>query len=147
MADHLHNTPAPFVSRPGEGKRLPLTGLLKASDKETTSGFEVIEYQGPLTPPPHVHREHDEAFYIVEGLFTFVLGRDEHPAPAGSLVFVPRGTRHGFTASDGASALLVVVPGGLEGFFVELGAGLEAGRTSAEVRAALAGRYDSYPAD
>jgi len=71
-----------------------------------------------------------------------------NPAPAGSLVFVPRGTtRHGFTASDGASALLVVVPGGLEGFFVELGAGLEAGRTSAEVRAALAGRYDSYPAD
>jgi hypothetical protein len=42
--------------------------------------------------------------------------------------------------------LLFIIPGGLEGFFRELGAGLEAGKPSAEIRAGLAGKYDSFPA-
>jgi len=144
MTEMSSNT---LVSGPGEGKRLPLVGLMKASAGPTSGAFEVIEYHGPLQPPPHVHREHEEAFYILEGTFTFSLDGQDHQAPAGSFVIVPRGTPHGFTAADGARALLLIVPAGLEGFFQELGAGLESGRTSAEMRAALAGRYDAYPVD
>jgi hypothetical protein len=33
----------------------------------------------------------------------------------------------------------------MAGFFEELGAGREAGRAEAEVRAALAEKYDTYP--
>jgi hypothetical protein len=39
-------------------------------------------------------------------------------------MFVPRGTRHGFTVEAGSKALLFIIPGGLGGFFRELGAGL-----------------------
>jgi quercetin dioxygenase-like cupin family protein len=87
----------------------------------------------------------EEAFYVLEGSFTFVLGQETVEAPARSFVFVPRGTRHGFTVQPGSRALLLVAPAGLEGFFTELGGGLEAGRSGAEIREALAGRYDSTP--
>jgi hypothetical protein len=46
----------------------------------------------------------------------------------------------------GSRALLLIVTAGLEGFFAELGTRIAAGRSSAEMREALAGRYDSHPA-
>jgi mannose-6-phosphate isomerase-like protein (cupin superfamily) len=137
----------PHLSRPGEGTPLPLLGLLKASAVHSGGTFEVIEYHGPLQPPPHVHRGREEAFYILEGTFRFVLGDQQHEAPAGSLIVIPRGVRHGFVADSGARALLFVAPAGLGGFFEELGTGLSSGKSSAETRAALADRYDSYPAE
>jgi len=122
-------------------------GTLRVSALETEGSFEVIEYKGPAIPPPHVHRERDEAFYILNGSFTFTLGRETVEAPAGTMTLVRRGTRHGFTTSPGARALLIIAPAGLEGFFRELGQGLAAGKSGLELRAALAGKYDSEPAD
>lgn len=135
----------PFVVLPGEGQQLPMFGQLKVSSAQTGGTFEVIEYQGPAVPPPHVHHERDECFFILEGQFTFILGTREVKVPANSFVVIPRGMRHGFKAKEGARALLFVIPAGLEGFFRELGEGLAAGRSSAELRAALARKYDSEP--
>jgi mannose-6-phosphate isomerase-like protein (cupin superfamily) len=134
-----------FRSAPGEGQILPKTGRLKVSSAQTGGAFEIIELDGRGGPPAHVHHNHDECFWIIAGLFTFTLGTDKVEAPANSVVFVPRGTRHGFTHSEGARALVFVVPAGLEGFFLELGEGLAAGRSEAELRAALVGKYDSEP--
>jgi len=117
-----------------------------ASGGQTGGAFEVFELVDPATPPPHVHRQREEAFYVIEGRFTFVLGHDTIDAPAGSFVFVPRGTRHGFTTLPGSKGLLIVSPAGLEGFFEELSRGLTEGRPPAELRAALAEGYDSTPA-
>ena len=135
----------PLVVRPGEGERLPSIGSLSLSDAQTGGGFEVIDYTGPATPPPHVHVDHDEVFYVVEGSLRFVLGHEPVDAPKGTVVFVPRRMRHGFTVEPDSKALLFIIPGGLEGFFRDLGAGLAAGRSSADVRDELAGKYDSFP--
>jgi quercetin dioxygenase-like cupin family protein len=137
--------PRPIVLRPGDGEQLPSVGTLRASAADTGGAFEVIEYTGPATPPPHVHKEHDEIFFILTGTFRFVLGQDTAEAPQGAIVLVPRGWRHGFTVEPGSTALLITIPAGLEGFFKELGAGLAEGRPSSEIRASLAGKYDSYP--
>ncbi len=137
-----------IVSKPGEGQPLPGVGRVRISSAQTSGAFEVIELgtrPGGGGPPPHIHHDHEEYFFIVEGTYTFVVGNREVEAPAGSVVFVPRGTPHAFKAPAGASALLFVIPAGLEGFFRELGAGLMAGRPEAEVRAELAGKYDSKP--
>lgn len=136
--------PHPFVSRAGDGERMPI-GHLRLSAAQTGRSLEVIELSGAATPPPHVHRERDELFYILEGSYRFVLGHEPVETSRGALVFVPRGTRHRFTAEPGSKALLFIIPGGLEGFFRELGAGLAAGKPGAEVRAELAGKYDSFP--
>ena len=136
---------AAYVSLPGEGKPLPLVGLLKVPSANTGGSFELIEYHGPVQPPPHVHREREEVFYIVQGTFTFLLGEEQLQAPAGSLVLIPRGVTHSFRAPKDGRALLLITPAGLGDFFEELGSGLEAGKTPTEMRSALAGRYDSEP--
>ncbi len=130
----------PQVIRPGEGERLPFGRLI------ATEAFEALELSGPgQGPPPHVHRHHDELFYVLEGRVGFLLEEEAVDAPAGTVVLVPRGTRHGFSRPPGARLLAVTVPAGLAGFFRELGAAVAEGRPSAETRAALAGRYDSHP--
>ncbi len=134
------------LSKTGEGQILGKSGLrLKVSSAQTGGAFEVIELAGPGSPPPHVHQDHDECFYIIEGIYTFTLGTEEMEAPADSVVFVHHGTPHAFKHSEGARALVFLIPAGLEDFFHELGEGIAAGRSEAELRAALAGKYDSWP--
>lgn len=142
---------SPLVIAPEGGEPLthiPLT--LRVNAEQSGGAFEVYESRRPdgpaaVPPPPHVHRDHDELFYVLAGRFTFVLGHETASAEPGSLVVVPRGTRHGFKPEPGSRLLIVTIPAGLEGFFRELGESLAAGRSDAEIRAALAGRYDSHP--
>ncbi len=134
-----------FLSTTGEGKSLPVPGRVKVSAAQTGGMFEMIEFIGPGSPLPHVHQNHDECFYIIEGTYTFTLGSEQVQAPADSVVFVPRGTRHSFKPSDGARAFVFIVPAHLEEFFRELGAGLAAGRPEPELRAELGRKYDSQP--
>ena len=47
---------------------------------------------------PHVHREHTDSFYVLEGELTFRIGPDLEPvtAPADTFVAVPPNVIHGF---------------------------------------------------
>ncbi len=141
----------PFVVSADGREWSPFAPLILARAAETGGSFEAYEIaqrrieQGVPGPPPHVHQGHEEAFYIVEGRFTFTLGEDEVDAPAGSLVVVPRGTRHAFRMDPGARCVVFAIPAGLAGFFEELTAARVAGGADAEVRAALARKYDSLP--
>jgi hypothetical protein len=65
--------PGPFVALPEQGSALPFIGTAKATEDQTAGSFELIELSGPTGPPPHVHREHDEGFFILDGSFRFVL--------------------------------------------------------------------------
>ncbi len=135
-----------FCSAPGEGQLLPTRGRLKVSAVQSGGAFEVIEL-GPGSPPPHIHHEHEECFYVIEGHYTFTVGMEQLEAPAGSVVFIPRGTRHAFKRGEDSRALVFVTPAGLEGFFRELGEGLAAGRPEVDLRSELAGKYDSEPVE
>ncbi|MTD52878.1 cupin domain-containing protein [Amycolatopsis pithecellobii] len=143
-----HMRPAqPLVMGPDEGRELPMIGRVAVSGAQTGGAFELIDFRGNVAcPPPHIHREREECIQVLEGLFTFTIGTEEVEVAPGSWVYVPRGTRHGFTASADARALILVTPAGLEGFFAELGGGLAAGTPTQELRAALKGRFDSVPA-
>jgi len=60
----------------------------------------------------HVHHQDDEAWYVLEGVLGFRVGDDVVEAPAGSAVFVPRGTPHSYwNAGEGpARYVLVMTP-------------------------------------
>jgi uncharacterized cupin superfamily protein len=51
---------------------------------------------GAEGPPLHAHANEDEAWYGLEGQLRFKLDAEMRHAPAGSFVFVPRGTQHCF---------------------------------------------------
>ena len=48
----------------------------------------------------HVHREHADAFYVLDGELAFLLGDEEHVLGAGTFVVVPPGVVHGFRNTD-----------------------------------------------
>jgi|GEM_PF-5198512 len=159
------NSSSGHVAARGEGRELAFIGTLQVSAEQSGGSVEVIllggRPAGPgdggpgrssihpwlVGPPPHVHRERDELFYIIRGHFTFVVGTRDVEVEQGGTVFIPRGTRHGFKSQPDSQALLIIAPAGLAGFFTELGDGMAAGRSSEEIRAALAGKYDSTPTD
>ena len=88
--------PRAFVAGPGEGERLGMARQLRVSTAQTGVAFEVMELDSAKGPLPHTHHDREECFYIIEGRFTFVLSPLEMEAPAGSVVFVPLGTRPAF---------------------------------------------------
>ena len=122
--------------------------VLAAGDVTTGRAFTMAEFTGGVGPwtVPHLHREMEESFYVLDGSFTFTVGADEIEAGPGSYVLVPRGTRHLIAAAEADSRCLVLmVPGGQEEMFYELSElGADALRDPG-VRAAIAARYDSVP--
>lgn len=77
---------------------------------------------GERGPDPHVHHEHADGFYIVEGEIEFRLGPGaEHvvQAPAGSVVIAPPDVVHTFANESGARAVYLnfhAPNGGFAGF-------------------------------
>ena len=73
-------------------------------------------------PPPHVHHREDESFFVLEGSLTVRVGDEVFSATPGSFIFCPRDIPHLLTLeSEQVRTLVLVTPGGLESFFVELG--------------------------
>jgi quercetin dioxygenase-like cupin family protein len=61
---------------------------------------------GERGPDPHVHREHTDAFYVLEGELTFPLGpgTERVRVPAGGFVAVPPNVVHSFVNEGSADA-------------------------------------------
>jgi mannose-6-phosphate isomerase-like protein (cupin superfamily) len=72
-------------------------------------------------PPLHIHRNEDEAWYVLDGRMTFFVGDESFVAEAGSFVFGPRGVPHTFTVDEEPTRVLVLAtPGGFEHFALDL---------------------------
>ena len=74
-------------------------------------------------PPQHVHREHDETFYVLQGTVRFTSGTDTLLATPGQLVTAPIGDPHTFANADTdapASLVCSVTPERYLDYFREL---------------------------
>jgi quercetin dioxygenase-like cupin family protein len=134
---------AAVVLGPGEGRRVPQTSVIIKAERRHSGGNLTI-YEATIAPRragpnPHIHRSADEAFYILAGEMTFQIDGEEHVAPAGSFVFVPRGVLHSFwnAGTEPATQLTVITPSGIEDYFDDLGALRAAGEATPEGLAAL----------
>jgi mannose-6-phosphate isomerase-like protein (cupin superfamily) len=101
-------------------------------------------------PPQHVHREHDETFYVLSGRVRFTSARESFVAEPGRLVTVPIGDPHTFangSADEAADVLCTVVPERYIGYFrelSELAAKTEGPLDPGEILAIMA-RYSTEP--
>jgi mannose-6-phosphate isomerase-like protein (cupin superfamily) len=86
----------PVVIPPGEGHRVGNVEFLARTADTPRFNFGIIEIAAGRALEPHVHREEDDAFYILEGELTFVFGDEQVAAPPGTFVLVPPGVEHGF---------------------------------------------------
>jgi mannose-6-phosphate isomerase-like protein (cupin superfamily) len=80
-------------------------------------------------PPAHIHHDFDEAIYVLTGALTMTRGQnDPEPAPAGTLILAPRGTRHTFAnpTDEPVRVLGAWSPASALTFMQEIGAALPA---------------------
>lgn len=137
---------------PGGGRlyeQAGFRGAIKVDDKESGGRQCFSEWTidaGDNGPPPHLHREHQEAFFVVEGTLTFRAGEETIKAEAGSFLFIPSGVVHTFSNRSDAPARCVnaYVPGGIEGFFVEVGKALASGEPDPAEIERLSAKYDVF---
>jgi mannose-6-phosphate isomerase-like protein (cupin superfamily) len=88
--------PKPVIVPPGEGHRVGNVEFLARTADTPRFTFGIIEFQPGRELEAHVHADEDDAFYILSGELTFLLGGERVPAPPGTFVLVPPGTEHGF---------------------------------------------------
>ena len=76
-------------------------------------------------PPRHIHHDADETFVMLTGDSEFCLEGERFTRGPGQTVFVPRGKEHTFRIVSDVPArhLVILTPGGFEGFFAEMAAG------------------------
>lgn len=110
-----------LVLRPDDGATIDNHGALirrKASRKQTGGSWAVgtgVQNAGFLNPL-HTHDE-PEAFYVLEGRYTFLAEDGEIDAPRGTFVFIPPGAQHGFRTEEDGSALFCIWPSTVEDMF------------------------------
>ncbi len=144
------------LKSPGQGETFA-SGPVRFRILEDGSGVdgrfgiaECVLGPGWPGPPQHVHREHDETFYVVSGSVRFTSGSDELRAEAGSLVTAPIGDPHTFCNADRdapATVVCSVTPERYLGYFRDL-ADLRPGPDGVLVPAEVLGimaRYATEP--
>jgi quercetin dioxygenase-like cupin family protein len=69
---------------------------VRARGAETGGSYSLVELAGPQgdMPPLHLHRDEDEAFFVLEGTLTLFLADDEIRLEAGESAVAPRGVPH-----------------------------------------------------
>ncbi|HTI32036.1 MAG TPA: cupin domain-containing protein [Miltoncostaea sp.] len=87
------------------------------------TALEVVTPPGVPGPPPHVHEDATEAFFVISGRLGVMLGGEWTTLGPGEQAEVPPNTVHTFR-NDGDEDVRVVTafdPHGFEGFFLEFG--------------------------
>jgi quercetin dioxygenase-like cupin family protein len=112
---HRPSTAGEAFYGPGDVYRFLVTG------EETAGAYFAMEALVPPGggPPPHIHRNEDETFYIVEGQVDFLLGDEIVTGGTGDFVNIPRGMVHRFqnTGDEPMRMILTFTPGDIEHFF------------------------------
>ena len=94
---------------------------------ETGGVMSIVDSLSPAGsgPPRHVHEREDEVFVILTGACEFWLEGQTFTQGAGEAVFIPRGREHTFrvVGDQPSRHLLVLTPGGFEGFFADMARG------------------------
>ena len=116
------------IFEPGEGKLLSARGsamVFKATRESTNGAFSFMERTlppGGRKPPPHIHTNCEEAFYVLDGEIEFFLGEETVIGRPGSFVHVPGGVSHTFgnVATTTASRLLIIHAPAMDTYFEEL---------------------------
>jgi quercetin dioxygenase-like cupin family protein len=100
--------------------------VVKATSESTGGAFCLVHQTtapGHGTPY-HLHHVEDEAFYVLDGEFTFISEEKKTVLGAGGYIFLPRKIPHGLRCSGSAPStmLILATPGtGFVGMMTEMG--------------------------
>ena len=87
----------------GDGQREALL-----CDIEALAISEIVAEQGAPTPEPHLHPDHVESFFVLEGEAGLVIGAEEVGAGTGTWLQVPAGVPHEISFAAGPARMLTL---------------------------------------
>jgi quercetin dioxygenase-like cupin family protein len=141
---------SPYLVEPSDGA-VVLEGtvgvIVKIPGTATDRVISIVEHPvaARTIVPPHVHRDHDEWSYILDGRIGARVGDDEFIAEAGSYILKPRQVPHVFWNPDDRPAriLEIITPSGLEEMFAKFGELGARGELTPETMGQTAAEYGS----
>jgi mannose-6-phosphate isomerase-like protein (cupin superfamily) len=139
-----------IVYRAGEGEIHAMGGssaTIKALAEATAGRFFISEVElapGFPGPPPHVHDELVDSFYVLAGTLSLIVGEDRVELGAGGYACVLPGTRHTFSnpSAEPVRFLNINAPGGFESYMRDLSAAASEGDLTSARIGEIASRYD-----
>jgi quercetin dioxygenase-like cupin family protein len=140
---------------PTDGEVLPIKGstitlkVTSAMSNDQLGVYEIAMEPETIGARLHYHRFMDETFIVHEGTLTVQHGHQETEAQAGSVIYIPRFTPHGFANRSKSPVKLMLIFNPAEkreGFFHGLQRILNSEPMNPEEFLALYHRYDSYVA-
>ncbi|RFS18862.1 cupin domain-containing protein [Chitinophaga silvatica] len=90
--------------------------------EQTNNALALLEITLPkgAEPPPHIHNNEDEAFYIVDGEISLRIADKVTVLKPGDAMFAPRKVPHSFEIlTERATIMNLITPGTLWNFFME----------------------------
>lgn len=105
---------APILVPPGGGEPIAASPGKRISIVADLPELVAVmnEYApGARGPDPHVHREHHDCFWVLEGELAFEVAGEPMTFGAGDWLAVPPGLSHAFSSPDGARFLNLHAPG------------------------------------
>lgn len=122
-------TIAPRRVAPRVGETYQVLGdqvTFKALAADTAGAYTLFELRTAPGAGSAAHLQHheDEAFFVLEGTYSALVGEERIELGPGSYVFVPRGTVHAIAnvGNTPARMLIMITPGGNhERFLTEIG--------------------------
>ena len=141
---------------PGDGEVIPIKGgkltlkVTSAISNDQLGVYEIFLEPGVIGAQLHYHRYMDETFIVNDGTLTVQHGEARTEAKAGSVIYVPRFTPHGFANNSDKPVTLTLIFNPAqkrEGFFYGLAQILNQEPINAQEFLTLYNKYDSFPVD
>jgi mannose-6-phosphate isomerase-like protein (cupin superfamily) len=134
---------------PGEGRVIelgPLRLTVKEAGERTRGTLALVELEASTTfhsPPPHIHRAHEEGFYVLDGELEITTGGKKVRAKPGTFVMVPIGVPHTFgnATREPVRFLCTISPYHYVRYFEEVAPLFAAGAPDARAVGAIMARY------
>jgi quercetin dioxygenase-like cupin family protein len=141
------------IVRADDGESISAAGvahLFKLTGQDTGGLLGMEEFvlpPGIVGARPHIHRAHDEYFYVLSGRLTVTTGSGDHVLEPGDLAHAPRGSIHGYRNDDASvnvRALCLYTPPGYEQYFRDVHDAVAAGEElTVDLLSDLRARYET----
>lgn len=123
--------------------------FIKISAADTGGAYTLVEdnMKATFQLGLHIHRQHAETFYILEGSMDFRIDGEWVIATPGTVLHIPPGVPHGTkisAGSDGARMLMIMQPSGFDGFMEELSGLTDADMADADLMTEISERHDIF---
>jgi quercetin dioxygenase-like cupin family protein len=99
--------------------------VVLATSESTGGAFSLVHHTAPPghATPYHLHHAEDEAFFVLDGEFTFIGEGKKTVLGPGGYIFLPRNFPHGIRCTGAAPStmLILAMPGtGFVGMMIEM---------------------------